>query len=79
MSFDVLLEGLNIWSFTFPNSKSTCTSFELYPKILANDITPNGHVGHQTLKTYITIGWDNSPHCFSRIKRMNRKVGEGDE
>jgi len=47
-SSDVLLDMLIIWVTTLPKSFA---SFELYQKILANDVSLNGHVDHQIPKS----------------------------
>jgi hypothetical protein len=40
-----------------PKSKSTFAPFELYPRTLANNVSPNDHVDHQTPKSNLNGPW----------------------
>jgi hypothetical protein len=52
MSSNILFEMLIIQITHLPKSNSTCASFELYTKTLANGVSTDGNVDHQTPKLY---------------------------
>jgi hypothetical protein len=54
---NALLEVLILRITMLPKSKSTFAPFELYLKTLANNVSPNGHVDHQTPKSNLNGPW----------------------
>jgi hypothetical protein len=62
MSSNVLLEVLINRITTLPKSKFTFAPFDLYHKTLANNVSPNDQVDHQTPKSKLNCPWVHFPY-----------------
>ena len=57
-----------------PKSKSTFAPFDLYPNTLANNVSPNDHVGYQTSKSKLNGPW--GPFSLQWFRKLYNDIAD---